>query len=332
LIGARNAVIDGILFHRIRPFRTIGQSRSIPQSFCIETFLQAIAQSRHRKTMTSLLYVTFLTASAAALAFAPDVDKVMSPAVQHCVLFVLLRLLAINGMQYLFFGNSIVRRMFPATIDTRDYDEGQYKRERVTWPSVVFGGLFKYAVFKSGRMKDPSEMEFCSKSSVLLLVLTHATLVEFIYYWAHRLLHWPSFYTVHKHHHLSIVPTPKTSVTFLWSEHLLYDILFSLAPMVVNRLGETTVAVSLFYIPIFDILNMLGHTNLEVFPKWYMNSPFYYFFYCSTFHNVHHKYFKYNFALFMPIYDIVFGTYNREYTEKDFYGAHQRAEKSKKVE
>ena len=65
-------------------------------------------------------------------------------------------------------------------------------------------------------------------------------------------------------------------------------------------------------------------TNLEVFPKWYIHSPFFYFFYCTTYHHVHHKYFKYNYALFMPIYDIAFGTYSKELTVSDFMAAKKR--------
>ena len=241
-------------------------------------------------------------------------------------LFLLLRLSVLLGMQAIFYGNTAVRNGFPYTINDKQYDSRQHDREETSWPSVLLSGLEFYVVYQLGLLPSPTTIPFFTWTSLGLVVLTHVLPVEFIYYWAHRWMHeYPSLYKVHKHHHLSIVPTPKTSVTFLWSEHIFYDLLFALPVLVPAFLGHATIVSTLFYVPVFDFLNTLGHTNLEIFPSWYMNSPFYYFFYCTTYHHVHHRYFKYNYALFMPIYDMVFGSYSHKFTEADFNAAKRKA-------
>jgi len=158
--------------------------------------------------------------------------------------------------------------------------------------------------------------------SLLVTLAMHAGPVEFLYYWTHRYAHEiPSMYKIHKHHHLSIVPTPKTGLTFLWSEHVFYEALFALPPLVCSIVGVPTLMSSLFYIPILDFVNQIGHINLEIFPDGYLDSILLPLFYCPSYHHVHHKYFKYNYALFMPIYDMMFGTYSEKYTKRDFENA-----------
>jgi sterol desaturase/sphingolipid hydroxylase (fatty acid hydroxylase superfamily) len=232
---------------------------------------------------------------------------------------------ALTFMQTLFYGDSPVRKLLPATIYPKEYGHGQFEREENIWPSVIASGLEMHLVFMIGLLPDPTTMQWFSWRSVGIMLATHALPVELIYYWGHRWMHdFPSLYKVHKHHHLSTVATPKTSVTFLWSEHLFYDLLFALPILVPTFMGEASLAVTLFYIPVFDVINSLGHTNLELFPSWYLESPLYYLFYCPTYHHVHHKYFKYNYALFMPIYDVIFGTYSKKFTEQDFRAAKKR--------
>lgn len=48
-----------------------------------------------------------------------------------------------------------------------------------------------------------------------------------------------------------------------------------------------------------DIPNALGHLNIEIFPDWWTRTPLYYLFYTPSYHHVHHRYFSYNYALFM---------------------------------
>merc|ERR1712071_522611 len=67
-----------------------------------------------------------------------------------------------------------------------------------------------------------------------------------------------------------------------------------------------------------DLINSYGHMNIKyrhpVFTSKY--SPFQYLFYTPEFHLGHHAYFRANYALFMPIWDQMFGTW-RSYRKTD---------------
>lgn len=263
---------------------------------------------------------TFVAFLLAVFSLSPILEDF--PLLRFVCAFMLLRFSVLMGMQSLFYGDTTVRENFPYTINSKSHDSRQHDREETSWPSILVSGIEFLIVYQLGLLPDPTTMPFYTPTSLGLVVATHMLPVEFIYYWAHRLMHeFPSVYKVHKHHHLSIVPSPKTSVTFLWSEHFFYDMLFALPVLVPAYFGHATVVSTLLYVPTMDFLNTLGHTNLEVFPSWWMDSPFYYFLYCTTYHNVHHRYFKYNYALFMPIYDMLFGTYSEKFTKTDFNAA-----------
>ena len=99
-------------------------------------------------------------------------------------------------------------------------------------------------------------------------------------------MHDPRIYKyLHKHHHLSVVPTPKTAVTFLWPEHLLYDVLFAVPLVVPALFGHCSFFLLVLWVPVtIDLFNTCGHLNFEIFPSWWMDSPFYPFFYTTTYH------------------------------------------------
>jgi sterol desaturase/sphingolipid hydroxylase (fatty acid hydroxylase superfamily)/predicted amino acid dehydrogenase len=137
----------------------------------------------------------------------------------------------------------------------------------------------------------------------------HATIVEFVYYWFHRLLHVSWVYkNFHQYHHKSINTEPTTGLSFEIAERLSYTALFSVAPLCVSLLGLQSYVTMFLYFIWFDVMNEGGHINFEVLPEWYHKSPLKYLFYSPTFHSVHHTKFKKNYSLFMPWSDILFGT------------------------
>lgn len=187
-----------------------------------------------------------------------------SPALQVTRLFILLRMAVLLVMQTVFYGDTPVRNLASSTLNKRPHDSHQHDREEIIWPSVLISGVELYALFLLGLLPDPSGMPLCTWNSFYIVLATHAVPVEFIYYWGHRWMHSnPKLYKIHKHHHLSIVPSPKTSVTFLWSEHVFYDLIFALPVLAPYLFGEATIASTLFYVPLMDFVNTLGHTNLE---------------------------------------------------------------------
>lgn len=171
-------------------------------------------------------------------------------------------------------------------------------------------------VFPSMFFSPASGIMACAKEAAL----AHVFMVEPAYYAVHRWLHEPSnMKAMHGFHHLSINTLPTTSAVQNFQEHVVYICTFGPAfflPYLIQGRQHWTVIGG--YLIAFDIINAWGHTNVRVrnilFTSRY--SPLYYLFYTPEFHLGHHAYFNANFALFMPIWDHVFGT-AREYKKKD---------------
>lgn len=148
----------------------------------------------------------------------------------------------------------------------------------------------------------------------------HVFLVEPLYYAAHRWLHLPeNMKKMHGFHHLSISTLPSTSLVQNFEEHFVYIAVFGpafLAPFLFYWEMHWTVIGA--YLVLFDLINAYGHMNIKyrhpVFTSKY--SPFQYLFYTPEFHLGHHAFFRANYALFMPIWDHMFGTW-REYRKTD---------------
>jgi len=137
----------------------------------------------------------------------------------------------------------------------------------------------------------------------------HATVVEFIYYWFHRILHVGFVYkNWHQYHHKSINTEPTTALSFEIGERLSYTALFAVAPAISSYLGYESYLVFMLYFLWFDLMNEGGHINFECFPAWFFKTPLKYIFYTPSYHAIHHTRFKKNYSLFMPWPDMIFGS------------------------
>jgi len=194
--------------------------------------------------------------------------------------------------------------------------DAQRQRESV-WPMGFFIdaaaliGLW-YAGVVAG-------MPLFNWNSVLWLLLLHCTIVELLYYWLHRALHFSFMYKRwHSYHHASIATEPTTSFSFEIVERLMYTALFAVAPVVAGLLGRLSLGGLIGYLMWFDWNNMLGHFNAEVLPSWWPESPLSLIWYSPSYHSIHHTRFKKNYSLFMVWPDIVFGTVDLTRTREVF--------------
>ncbi|GMY22931.1 protein ECERIFERUM 1-like [Fagus crenata] len=176
--------------------------------------------------------------------------------------------------------------------------------------------LFNGALFYIGYMIFPQAQKapLWSTNGVVMTILLHAGPVEFLYYWFHRALHHHYLYSrYHSHHHSSIVTEPISSVTHPFAEHIVYFMLFAI-PMLSTLFTGTLSMASLFgYIMYIDFMNNMGHCNFELSPKTLFSifPPLKYLMYTPSYHSLHHTQFRTNYALFMPIYDYVYGTMDK---------------------
>ena len=197
--------------------------------------------------------------------------------------------------------------------------EKQLKRESV-W---IYGFLPDIAsaliAFYFGSFHD---MPLIRWEGFIVQFFIHITIVEFIYYWVHRALHWGWLYKAyHQYHHASINTEPTTSVSFEFGERIVYTLLFSITPIVCDYLGYQSFITLAYQLLWFDFQNGCGHINFEFFPKWFVESPLFYFWYSPSYHSIHHTRFKKNYSLFMPWPDVLFDTAEMKLTKEVFIKA-----------
>lgn len=191
--------------------------------------------------------------------------------------------------------------------------EEQTKRE-ANWRLSFLVVWLEVVLLCSVGLIDPTQPWF-TWEPLLLVPLVHMFLVEPVYYVFHVLAHHPRIYhCMHQWHHLSVEATAWTSVCFRAAEHLIYDVMFALPVVLPGMVCRPCLVTTLGYFLFFDAANAFGHTNFEVFRSRYLDSILFPFFYTPSFHRVHHTHFRSNYALFMPLWDMLFGTYNREAT------------------
>ncbi|GGB58234.1 desaturase [Roseibium aquae] len=140
-----------------------------------------------------------------------------------------------------------------------------------------------------------------------LMFVVCLVLFDAWFYWGHRLLHLPAFYKWHVPHHRSIAPTvwsndSSTTIDTL-IEHGFYLVVWFVLP---------APALSVFALRLFDqISGMVGHSGFEYFAskssRW--PSPMI----CTTFHDLHHSQFDYNYGNFFSFWDRVCGTVHPKY-------------------
>ncbi|KAI4372658.1 hypothetical protein MLD38_010861 [Melastoma candidum] len=173
--------------------------------------------------------------------------------------------------------------------------------------------LLNGVLFYLGITTIPSghRLPFWRTDGVIITVLLHTFVVEFLYYWLHRALHHHFLYSrYHSHHHSSIVTEPITSVIHPFAEHLSYFFLFAIPQLSTLATGTGSVMAIAGYISYIDIMNNMGHCNFELIPRrlFALFPPLKYLMYTPSFHSLHHTQFRTNYSLFMPVYDYIYGT------------------------
>jgi lathosterol oxidase len=141
------------------------------------------------------------------------------------------------------------------------------------------------------------------------------------FYWFHRLMHVEPIYTwVHKIHHRSTSPNLLTTLSVAPLESLVnggFVPLFTAA----LTLHATTMAL---IAPTNIIMGLYVHSGYELCPRWWNKSWTTKWFITATFHDQHHRYFKWNFGGYTTIWDWICGTVRPSF-ETDFERIKARA-------
>jgi lathosterol oxidase len=133
------------------------------------------------------------------------------------------------------------------------------------------------------------------------------------FYWTHRLLH-TKFFFKHFHyvHHKSVTPRVLTSYNFSILEAF---ILYGVGPlyMIFLPVNILTLQIFLLYTIIKDAQ---AHSGVEMFPKWWVNSPLDVLT-TTTHHDLHHQKSNSNYGLHSTFWDRIMKTENKDY-KKEF--------------
>ena len=227
--------------------------------------------------------------------------------ITHLLIFLALgiaiRNLVVYGLQYL--GTEKLKDI--KTIYRVPLRKGQSRREFFQpLYGTIMDAAFLLALYHVGLLNFVAGNIY----QYLIFLGVHAIVTEPLYYWYHRVLHLRKFYKKHHiYHHWSVITTPATSFTFTATERFSYTLLFGIPIIVASLCGVLSMGGLLIYLVMFDAINALGHLNHEIFPHWYGKSKLRYLFYTPTFHSQHHAKFNKNYALYMPVYDKIWGTY-----------------------
>ena len=134
------------------------------------------------------------------------------------------------------------------------------------------------------------------------------------FYWLHRLMHREPIYRwVHKLHHLSTAPNIVTTVSETPFEAWING---GFVPLFLTLFTVHDATVALIT-PTNIIMGLYVHSGYEFFPRWWNRSWATKWFITATFHDQHHKYFRWNFGGYTTIWDRICGTMRPRF-EEDF--------------
>ncbi|KAG4932486.1 hypothetical protein JHK87_046488 [Glycine soja] len=151
------------------------------------------------------------------------------------------------------------------------------------------------------------------KGLIVALVL-HVGVSEPLYYWVHRKFHGDYLFThYHSLHHSSPVPESFTAGNATLLEHLIMTVIIGIPILGASLMGYGSASMIYGYVLIFDFLRCLGHSNVEIVPhQLFEKLPFLrYVIYTPTYHHLHHSDMDTNFCLFMPLFDSLGNTLNK---------------------
>ncbi|KAJ0837159.1 putative fatty acid hydroxylase [Helianthus annuus] len=246
------------------------------------------------------------------------------------LIFPLLLIRALNNQFWISLSRYMTAKGKSRIVDkTIEFD--QVDRERDWDDQIIFNGILYYVGYYS--LTEARQMPLWRLDGVIIVILLHVGVVEFLYYWLHRALHHHFLYNrYHSHHHSSIVTEPITSVIHPFGEHIAYFTLFAIPLLTITLTKTGSIMAFAGYVTYIDVMNNMGHCNFELIPKvaFSIFPPLKYLMYTPSYHSLHHTQFRTNYSLFMPFYDYVYGTLDKS-TDTLYENSLERADESPNV-
>lgn len=142
--------------------------------------------------------------------------------------------------------------------------------------------------------------------SILLALLIH----DAYFYLTHRLMHHARLFRLfHLTHHKSTNPSPWAAFAFNPLEAVVEGSVIIVIALLIP-IHQLAILAFLFIMTVF---NVIGHLGYKIYPQWLVQSRLGKWLNTSTNHNMHHKFFKGNYGLYLRVWDEVFGTTHPHY-------------------
>ncbi len=170
-------------------------------------------------------------------------------------------------------------------------------------------GIFTYFLYLKGYNQLYLKIE---KFGILYFIISFFLTLfihDFYFYWTHRLMHLPKFFTlIHKTHHLSHNPTAFAALSFHPTEALIQAAIIPILSLVLPIHPFVLLVLIIYNLTI----NIVGHAGYEFFPIKFKNSILGKISNTPVHHNRHHQFPKGNYGLYFSIWDKIMGTFYNE--------------------
>lgn len=144
-------------------------------------------------------------------------------------------------------------------------------------------------------------------SNMLVTFALMFVLFEIWFYLTHRAMHTKALFFIHRQHHVAKITDPLTSLSFSLLERLVLLTGALGAAILLSWNIEISIAGLAAYGVTNYALNVLGHSNVEVFPCWFTRSWLGRWLVTPTYHALHHARYRGHYGLFTSVLDRIFG-------------------------
>lgn len=224
-----------------------------------------------------------------------------------------LRYFAVSGITYWLLADE-PKLAFARRLMDRDPNPA-LRRQEIYWSVIA---SFIYAVpatlvlelWLSGHTAIYNDLSLLPLWYVPVSLLIYFFLHDTYFYWSHRWMHWKVLYpTVHKVHHLSRPPSAWAAFSF----HAYESLILSWVIPALTLIVPIHIGALLFMLTIMTINATLNHCGYEILPKSWIKSWFGEVLVTATHHNLHHKHYNCNYALYFRFWDKLMRTDRMEY-------------------
>jgi sterol desaturase/sphingolipid hydroxylase (fatty acid hydroxylase superfamily) len=187
----------------------------------------------------------------------------------------------------------------------------RYKKRPVVndWIYNVFynGGYFTLLVYPVMKLIEilcaPWKLDLMPRMHVLPATIIFYVLMDFSFYWAHRLMHTRYLWPFHSIHHSQSELTYLTTARFHVLDVVVLTVVTGVPAVLIGWPVGSIVTVSVF----LSFQDKIQHTEID-----WTYGPLYRVFVSPRFHRIHHAtattVFNRNFGRLLPLWDYVFGT------------------------